>query len=308
MPDIIRDVVIIGGGPAGLSAGIYISRERFDVVLLEKTMCGGWLNVIGTIENYPGFPEGVEGAVLSRKFREQAERFGVEIKEFEEGMEIDQGNTFFRIRTAGAHYWTRALVITSGSRLRTLGLPGEAEFLGKGVSYCATCDGPLHRGKSVMVLGGGDTAMQEALLLTKFASKVYLMHRRDRFRGARIMEEQLRNNPKAELLLNALPLSINGDNVVRSVTYRDRRSGEAHTLDVSGVFIFVGTQPNSAFVAHMLETDAVGHIKTDVGMRASRRGVFAAGDVRAGNMRQIALACGEGVLTALHVRDYLNGA
>jgi thioredoxin reductase (NADPH) len=160
--------------------------------------------------------------------------------------------------------------------------------------------------KPVMVVGGGDTAMQEALFLTKFASRVYLIHRREQFRGAKILEEQLRKNTRVNIVLNALPVSIDGDGVVRSVTFKDRLREEDRTISVSGVFIFVGMAPHSTFVKKMLETDTSGHIKTDVNMKTSREGVFAAGDVRSGNMRQIALACGEGVSAALNVRDYLN--
>ena len=197
----IYDVVIIGGGPAGLTAGIYCSRERLKTLLLEKAACGGWPAVAGEIENYPGFPGGVNGLERGGRIKEQAEKFGVEIREFEEVKNVKPGKEKTIVETTKGEYETKSLVAASGSRQRKLGVPGEEEFLGKGVSYCATCDGPLFRERAVAVIGGGNAALEEALFLTKFASRVYLVHRRGEFRGARILEERLKESDKVEFVL-----------------------------------------------------------------------------------------------------------
>ncbi len=307
MEETINDVIIIGGGPAGLTAGIYSSRERLGTLLLEKAACGGWPTVAGEIENYPGFPEGINGLELGDKFKEQAEKFGVEIREFMEVKGVKPDGDKIVVETEKGEYGAKAVVIATGSRHRKLGVPGEEEFLGKGVSYCATCDGPLFRDRNVAVVGGGNAALEEALFLTKFASRVYLVHRRDEFRGARILADRLKENPKVEFVLNALPVSINGEERVASITVRDKPSGEERKIDLAGVFVFVGVEPNSDFLKGVIDLDESGRVVTDAGMRASRPGLFAAGDVRAGNLRQITIACGEGATAALSVREYLEG-
>ena len=306
MSEEIYDVIIIGGGPAGLTAGIYTARERLRTLLLEKQGCGGWPNITGTIENYPGFPEGVNGMELSAKFKEQAQKFGVQIREFEAVEKVSPGPDAIEVFTPKSTYQTRSLIIASGSRMRKLGIPGEEEFLGRGVSYCATCDGPLYREKEVAVVGGGSAALEEALFLTKFVSRLYLVHRRDKFRGEKIIVEELKKTGKVEFVLNSLPRTIEGSDFVESVTVSDKLDGRERTLKVDGVFIFVGVEPNTDFLEGVVELDRAGFVKTNPAMLTSVPGVFAAGDLREGNVRQIAVACGEGTVAALSVRNLLS--
>jgi thioredoxin reductase (NADPH) len=301
-----HDIIIIGGGPAGLTAGIYTSRELLATLILEKTACGGWPSVTDRIENYPGFPEGITGPELAERMKGQAVRFGTEIREFIDVSAAASADGCFHVRSDQGEFAARALIVASGSRHKTLGIPGEREFLGKGVSYCGTCDGPLFRNKDVAVIGGGDTAFEEARFLSRFASRVYLVHRRDEFRGTKMLEEELRKSGKVIMVLNALPQAVQGSRTVESLAYRDKVSGEEKRIELSGVFIFVGQEPNSACVRGLVDLNEGGYVVTDGMMRSSRPGVFAAGDVRAGNVRQVAAAVGEGATAAIAARDYLN--
>ena len=301
-----HDIIVIGGGPAGLTAGVYSSRELLKTLILEKGVCGGWPTRTELIENYPGFPDGINGVDLAGRFIRQARRFGAEIAEASETTGIVPEGDLFLVRSGGGEFRGRAVVVASGSREKPLGIPGEETFLGQGVSYCATCDGPLYRNKEVAVIGGGNTALAEARSLARFASRVHLLHRREEFRGARILEEELRKNGKISFVRNALPLAIEGARSVESLSYRDKITGEERKIALSGVFIFVGLEPNSAFVKGLVDRDEAGYITTDGMMRTSRPGIFAAGDVRAGNVRQISAAVGEGTVAALSARDYLN--
>lgn len=305
MSDRIYDVIIIGGGPGGLTSGIYTGRENLRTLLLDKMLCGGWLNMTGVIENYPGFPEGINGMELATRMKEQAQRFGVGIRELEDVKSVDPSGEMISVETAKEVYQTRSLIVTPGSRVRELGVPGEKEFLGKGVSYCATCDGPLYRDRIVAVIGGGNAALEEALFLTKFASRVYLIHRRDKFRGEKYVVGELEKNDKVTFVMNSLPVSINGDKGVDSISIKNKETGKDELIEVEGVFIFVGVEPNTEFLRGVVEMDEGGFIKTDVDMRTSVPTIFAAGDVRSGNVRQIAAACGEGTVAALSVRNLL---
>ncbi len=300
------DVIIIGGGPAGLTAGIYTAREMLSTLILEKLTCGGWPNISGKIENYPGFPGGIQGMELSARFKEQAEGFGVEIREFEPALKVSPGPESIGVETEKDGYSASSLIIAAGSRLRQLGVPGERQLTGKGVSYCATCDGPLFRDQAVAVVGGGNAALEEALFLTGFVSRLYLIHRRREFRGEKILVEELKKNPKVELVLDSSPVSINGDDAVTSITVEDVSTGRRRDIELAGVFIFVGVEPNSGFLSDVVELDGGGHVKTDLRMGTSRPGIFASGDIRAENVRQVAAACGEGTVAALSVRDHLR--
>lgn len=306
MSETIYDVIIIGGGPAGLTAGIYTARERLQTLLLEKQGCGGWPNITGTIQNYPGFPEGINGMELSTRFKEQAQKFGVQIREFEAVEKISSGPDVIKVTTPQNTYQGRTLIIASGSRMRQLGIPGEKEFLGKGVSYCATCDGPLYRNKEVAVVGGGSAALEEALFLTKFVSRVYLIHRRDKFRGEKILVEELKKTGKVEFVLNSLPQTIEGSDFVESIVVKNKMDSGRRILKVEGVFVFVGVEPNTEFLTGAVELDRAGFIKTNTAMLTSEPGIFAAGDLREGNVRQIGVACGEGTVAALSVRNLLS--
>ena len=305
MSERIYDVIIIGGGPGGLTAGIYTARENLRTLLLDKMLCGGWLNMTGVIENYPGFPEGINGMELGARFKEQAQKFGVGVRELEEVKGVDLSGEMISVETAKEVYQTRSLIVAPGSRVRKLGVPGEEEFLGKGVSYCATCDGPLYRDRIVAVIGGGNAALEEALFLTKFASRVYLIHRRDKFRGEKYVVGELEKTGKVTFVMNSLPISINGNNEVESISIKNKVTDKNESIAVEGVFIFVGVEPNTEFLEGVIEMDEEGFIKTDVNMRTSVASIFAAGDVRSGNVRQIAAACGEGTVAALSVRNLL---
>ncbi len=302
----IYDVIIIGGGPGGLTAGIYTSRERLKTLLLEKELCGGLLAITDLIENYPGFADGIKGMDLIAKFKKQAEKFGTEIHEFEEVKKIELSPNGISIETNRGQYNTYTLILATGSVPKILNIPGESEFRGKGVSYCAICDGPLFREKKIAVIGGGDAAAQDALFLTRFADKVTLIHRRYELRATRILQERLRENKKIKLLLNYVPVSIEGKKIVDSIIVKNKESNEEKIIEVSGIFISVGFLPNSKFLEGLIKLDAAGYIKTNEQMETSTPGIYVAGDVRAKKVRQIAVACGEGTIAAISVRDYLK--
>ena len=302
----IYDVIIIGGGPGGLTAGIYTSRERLKTLLLEKELCGGLLTITDLIENYPGFADGIKGMDLIAKFKKQAEKFGTEIHEFEEVKKIELSPNGISIETNRGQYNTYTLILATGSVPKILNIPGESEFRGKGVSYCAICDGPLFREKKIAVIGGGDAAAQDALFLTRFADKVTLIHRRYELRATRILQERLRENKKIKLLLNYVPVSIEGKKIVDSIIVKNKESNEEKEVEVSGIFISVGFLPNSKFLEGLIKLDAAGYIKTNEQMETSVPGIYAVGDVRAKQVRQIAVACGEGTIAAISVRDYLK--
>lgn len=306
MKDNVHDVIIVGGGPAGLTAAIYASRERLDTILLEKGRCGGLPATTDLIENYPGFPDGVKGMELIDKFKEQAQRFGADIIEFKEVERIKPDAKRIKVQTAEEEYSAYVVIVASGSIPKKLNIPGEEEYRGKGISYCATCDGPLYKDKDVLVVGGGNAAAEETLFLTKFAQKVILVHRRHELRAAKIFQERLQKDKRINLLLNHTLTSINGKEFVNSVTVKDGQTDEEKILKVSGVFIYIGFLPNSKFLEGVVELDNSGHIKTNKKMQTSVPGIYAVGDVRSGNVRQIAAACGEATNAAISARDYLR--
>jgi len=304
--NVTYDVIIIGGGPAGLTAAIYASREKLKTLVLEKVLLGGTPINTDFIENYPGFPEGIQGKELVDRFKLQAQRFEAQLLEFKEVMQIEQGGGIFKVRTDSDDYIGRAVIIATGSVPKKLNIPGEREFTGKGVSYCAICDGPLFRGKKVAVIGGGDAAVEEGLYLTRFASKVTLIHRRNQLRAAKILQERLKKDEKIELMLNYIPVSINGDDCITSLTIRNKDTNEEKEINVSGVFIYVGVEPSSQFVKELVRCDEKGYIITDEKMQTSVPGIFAAGDICSGTIQQVACACSDGVVAALSVRSYLS--
>ncbi|MBU1064382.1 thioredoxin-disulfide reductase [bacterium] len=306
MTDKVYDVVIIGGGPAGFTSGIYTAREKLDTVLLEKSMTGGLPNVTDLIENYPGFPEGIAGPELMQKFRRQAERFNVAIKEYDEAGEIIPGNEYHTVKTEKKEYHSKAVIIASGGLPRLLNVPGEKEFTGRGVSYCATCDGPFYKDADIVVVGGGDAAIQEALFLTKFAGNVTVVHRRDQLRASPTLQQRAFDHKQIDFIWDSVVTKVSGQNLVETVEIKNVKTGELSIKKTDGVFIFVGWFPNTAFVKDLLELDSEGHIITDCYMNTNIKGVFAVGDVRSKKFRQIAEAVGDATVGALAVSEYIS--
>ncbi|MGI6413470.1 MAG: thioredoxin-disulfide reductase [Syntrophomonadaceae bacterium] len=299
------DVIIIGGGPAGLTAAIYTGRAKRKTLVLEASMVGGTAATADAIDNYPGFPEGIDGQELMDNFRQQAERFKVEIRS-EEVTGIENLGNYKKLHTsAGTAYLARAVIIAVGTRRRKLGVSGEEEFAGRGVSYCATCDGAFFHGLPVAVVGGGDSAVKEALYLANIASKVYLIHRRDELRANPTSFEQLRSNSRIELKLNRVIQSITGDEVMRKLLLKDTKTGREEYLEVEGLFVSIGLVPASEFVSHLVDTRD-GYILADENLETSVKGIFVAGDIRVKEARQIATAVGDGAQAGMAVNEYLK--
>jgi len=301
----VRDVVIIGAGAAGLTAGLYACRANIDAVLLEKFMPGGQAALTAFVENYPGFPEGVSGFELMDMMRKQATRFGLEIRTAEVKF-IKKLDGRFCIGTSDCEIETRTIIVCTGVRSRKLDVPGEKELFGKGVSTCATCDGAFYRDMEVAVVGGGDSAMEEGLYLTRFASKVHIIHRRDRFRALASFVEKARSNPKVEFHTDTIVTSINGENSVESLTLKNVKTEEESILPVAGVFLYIGLIPNSEMFRGFLELNEQGFIKVDENLQTSVPGVFAAGDVRETPLRQIITAAADGAVCAYSAGKYLE--
>ncbi len=300
----MKDLVIIGGGPAGLSAAIYGKRAGLDLVLLEKFSPGGQVITSFEIENYPGFAEPVEGWKLMADMEAQARRLGVDIINGEV-ISISKEGGIFSVNTGGDVFKGRTVIIAAGANHRKLDVPGEKELLGRGVSFCATCDGAFFKDREVLVAGGGDVALEEAFFLTRFASKVYIAHRRDQFRGAKILQERIFANNKIELLYNSEIVSINGADGVESVTIKNNKKGLTNNINVDGVFIFVGYVPNTSFLDSSLLNEC-GEVVVDMRMRTSEKGLFAAGDIRSSSRRQIVMAAADGAVAALESYDYIT--
>lgn len=306
MSDITNDVIIVGGGPAGLTAAIYTSRDGLDTLLLEQAVCGGLAGTTDLIENYPGFPDGINGMELIAKFKQQALRFGTNIVEFKEVKGIEPTRNRIKVQTAQGEHNALAVIIASGSTPRTLGIPGEEEYTGRGVSYCATCDGYSYRDRKVLVAGGGDAAVKEAMFLTKLASKVYIIHRRDTLGADRIVQDRARSSDKIQFVWDTVVTGVMGDDAVTGVRLKNVRTGEESTLQADGVFIYVGVLPNSKFLEGVVELDDSGHIVTNEEMETSVPGIYAVGDVRSKKVRQISVACGEATIAAISARDYIK--
>jgi thioredoxin reductase (NADPH) len=300
------DVVIVGAGPAGLAAGIYAGRSQLKTVILDQMMPGGQLLITEQIENYPGFHDGITGFELSEKLRVHAEKFGAVIENGQPVSSVDLDGNLFVVRTEGGEIKGKTLIWAAGSIAKKLNVPGEAEFIGRGVSYCAVCDGAFFKDRVVAVIGGGDSALEEALYLTKFASKVYLIHRRDKFRAVKIIQDRVKRNEKIEPVLNKVVVSINGTQFVESLTLKDTMTGETTELPVDGVFIFIGNEPNVAPVVHLVETTEQGFIITDEEMRTKTPGLFAAGDVRHKSLKQVVTAAADGAVAAMSATKYLE--
>jgi thioredoxin reductase (NADPH) len=299
-----RDLVIIGGGPAGLAAGLYAGRAELKTVLLEKAMTGGMAATTAHIENYPGFPAGIGGVELAAQMEEQARKFGVEIGNAQVEEVLGDGDAF-TVRTDEGEWAAKTVILATGASPSLLGAPGEKEFLGRGVSFCATCDGAFFRDQAVVVVGGGDAAVEEAMFLTRFASRVFVVHRRGELRATRIIQDRAFKNPKLEFVWFSTVDSIRGGGKVEEVVVKDVRSGEQKVLAAGGVFIYVGNRPNSDLVADLADLDERGYVKTDAEMRTRAAGLFAAGDVRRKSLRQVITAVADGAVAAVSAEKYL---
>jgi len=298
------DLVIIGAGPAGLTAGIYAARARMNVLLLEKAVPGGQILVTDWIENYPGFPEGISGFDLAEKMKIHAQELGLKI-EISEVHSLNLSETKKEIVLKNKSITAKSLIIASGASPRKLGI-GEEKFMGKGISFCATCDAPFFKEKVVVAIGGGDTAVQEAIYLTKFAKKVYLIHRRDELRATKILQERAFKNDKLEIVWDSVATGVQGFFGVESVKIKNVKTNEEKTLKADGCFIWVGILPNTEFLNKSLKTDETGFIQADKNMQTSVSGVFAVGDVRDTPLRQVSTAVGDGATAAVSAEHYIE--
>ncbi len=301
----MEDLIIIGAGPAGLTAGLYAARARLKTLMLERLSPGGQVLMTDWVENYPGFPDGISGFDLVDKMRRQAEKFDLVI-ENQEVSRLELSPEKKVVVTDKGNLETRALILTSGATPRKLGIEGEELLIGKGVSYCATCDGPFYRDQEVALIGGGDTAVEEAIFLTRFAAKVHLIHRRDELRATKLLRERVMALDQVNIVWDTVPTRIVGDTEVKGVDLKNVKTGKTSHLPVQGVFVFVGYIPNTELVKGQLELDKLGFVVTNNDMQTSVPGVFAAGDIRSKILRQIATAVGEGATAVFAVERYLE--
>ena len=298
-------VIIIGGGPAGLAAGLYVGRSRINSLLIEKGLTGGLINNVEWIENYPGFPEGIKGTELGDLLHSQAIKYGLKTITAEViGIELKGKQKI--IKTTKDTYFTDAVIITTGSQRQKLGIPGEEEFRGRGVSYCAICDAAFYEGLRVAVVGGGNTAISEALHLAKFASQVTVIHRRDRLRATRVVQEKAFTEPKIKFMWDTVVDRIEGNDTVNKVVLRQVKTRGISEVEVDGIFISVGISPNTAFIKGLVALDDASYIITNDELETEIPGVFAAGDVRKASARQVITAVGDGATAAINVERYLT--
>jgi len=299
------DVIVVGGGPAGLTAALYAGRARLKMLLVESYSVPGQAVITDYVENYPGFPDGINGFDLIGKFKKQAERFGVEVK-VGDVKNIKTSGSGWEVGVEDKVYTTLSLIIASGAKPKRLGVEGEERLKGRGVSYCATCDGALYKDKDVVLVGGGDTAIQEALFLTRFVKKLKVVHRRDRLRATKILQERALADKKIEFIWESKAIEILGKDGVEGVRVKNIKTEKETDLSCGGVFIFVGYSPNTDFLKGVLKLDKLGYILTDQDMKTSRKGIFACGDSRRKLLRQVVTACGDGATAAFSAQQYVD--
>ncbi|MEJ2724127.1 MAG: thioredoxin-disulfide reductase, partial [Deltaproteobacteria bacterium] len=300
----MHDLVIIGGGPAGLTAGLYGARARLDVLLLERLAPGGQVLTTDWIENYPGFPDGLSGFELIDRMKSQAERFGLKIQG-EEVLKLELSEKRKAVFTGKGPLEAKAVILACGAAWKKLGIEGEDHLLGRGVSFCATCDAPFYRDQEVAVIGGGDTAVEESLFLTRFVSKVHLVHRRDQLRATKLLQERAMAEEKIKFIWDTVPVKVMGKDGVEGIGLKNVKTGSESRLDVKGIFVFIGTVPNTEMVRGQIQLDENGFVITDSEMRTSVPGVFGAGDIRSKLFRQVATAVGDGAAASFAAEKYI---
>jgi thioredoxin reductase (NADPH) len=301
------DLIIVGGGPTGLTTALYAAREGLEVLVIERSALGGQVGITERLDNFPGFPDGIAGAEFADRLAKQAVRFGVETLKAKAVVSLRAEGESRYVKTAeGDEYGARAVLIATGSKYRRLGVPGENDFIGAGIHFCATCDGPFYKGQHVAVIGGGNSAGEESVFLTRFAEKVTLIVRGDALTASKVVIDKLAATPQIDVRLNTETVSFQGEGKLSGVTLRDRTTGTTTELHPKGVFVFIGLQPNSAWLPPEINRDKVGFVLTNAMLETSMPGVFAAGDVRFGSTNQAASAAGEGATAALMIRDYLR--
>lgn len=300
-----HEVVVVGGGPAGLTAGIYLMRAGIDAILVEQGVLGGTPMKYEHVENYPGFPEGIASRELMERMTLQAKRFGLVIKEFCQVSGITVQGGRFATHTGEGSIESLGVIVAAGTQSVRIGIPGEAEFMGRGVSNCATCDGMFFRDLDVAVIGGGDAAIQEGLTLANLARKVYVIHRRETLRAQKIIQDRAFKHLKMEFLWNKVPTEIEGKEQVESIKLRDTKTGQASQIKVDGVFVYVGSRPNTSFLGDLVDKDEAGFIKTDENLLTRTKGLYVAGDARRKSLRQISTAVGDGALAAVSLERHI---
>ena len=306
MEEKIFDLIILGGGPAGLNAALYAKRGGIDVAIVDTSSVGGQPVNYLEIENYLGFPT-IQGWELAEKFEQHIDKFNIQKFQNEEIQNVDLISTIKTVQTLKNKYLAKTIIIATGASPKKLGIRGEDEYIGKGVSYCAVCDGAFYKNKTVVVIGGGNAAVEEGIYLTKFAEKVYIMHRRDELRADKIIQERAFDNEKIEFIFDSIPLEIVGDSKkVNLIQYKNVKTGEIKTLNVDGVFPYIGFSPNTEFFNAQLVQDEFGFIRVDENMRTSEVGVFAAGDVRRTPLRQVITAVADGAVAGMSAVKYLE--
>ncbi len=302
----VYDIAIVGGGGAGLTAAIYAARSARSTVVFEGRVTGGQIATTDIVENYPGFPAGVNGFDLAQSFQQQAEKFGAAlVYERVERLARREDGTFL-LEAAGEKYVAKAVIVTAGAEYNKLDIPGEEELTGRGVSYCATCDAAFFQGQDVAVVGGGDAAMDEGLFMTRYANKVHVIHRRDELRASAVLQERAFANPKIDFTWDTVVDAVRGDGQVEELDLRNLKSGETSVLPVGAVFVFIGQTPNSHLLKGLVELDAGGHAIADLQMRTAVPGLYVAGDVRSQAARQLVSACGDGATAAISAEHYLE--
>ena len=301
----VHNMIIIGAGPAGLSAALYASRANLETLVFTGMLLGGQVAQTHMVDNYPGFPDGIGGLELVEAFKQQAERFGTQI-EYDQVTDIDFSERPYKVTTYGGEHYAKTLVLTTGANPRKLDIPGEEEFTGRGVSYCGTCDGHFFTDKDVLVVGGGDSAMEEGLFLTRYATSVTVVHRRDELRAGKLLQERAFNNPKVEFIWDTVITDIAGNGVVDTVKLKNQKTGEETERDTEGVFIFIGHIPNTDLYEGHLEMDDQGYLIVDKYMQTNVPGVYAAGEVADSHFRQVITSAGMGAAAAMQAIRFLE--